>query len=88
MYTYRLTAAEFDSLKNAFESADFFLLDSNYAASRKISDGFNREITWNSDAGSKSVWVEANAATPSKLSDLLSLLNGITDVIQSKGQKD
>lgn len=87
VYTYRLTTGEFDTLRSAFESADFFSLDSDYAASQKIADGFNFEIAWNSDAGSKSVRVEANAATPSKLSDLLNVLNETTDVIESKGQK-
>ena len=86
-YTYRLTGGEFDSLRSAFESANFFSLNSSYTATQRIMDGFNHRIACNFDSASKTVAVEANASIPAVLENLLGVLNNLNTTIQSKGQK-
>ncbi len=86
-YTYRMTESELDTLKVAFESANFHSLDSVYQAAQRIMDGFDMSVTWNAGNQSKTVAVEANASVPSGLSSLLRALNNVNTAIQSKGQK-
>jgi hypothetical protein len=86
-YTYKLTLVEFDSLKSAFESADFLRLHSSYAAGQPIVDGFDLRVVCNFGSGAKTVSVEANASVPSGLSNLLRYLNSLNATIQSKGQR-
>lgn len=86
-YTYELTPNELHSLRDEFESADFFSLDSSYEALHKIMDGFDLEVKWSMSTRSKRIWVEANATTPPRLTALIGFMTELTNRIRSTGQK-
>ncbi len=86
-FTHKLSFSELDSLRNAFGSSNFFLLDDRYEATQRIVDGFNLQVAWDTGTRSKKVWVEANATTPPRLAALIGFMFDLADKIRSAGQR-
>ena len=78
---YQLTASQLDSMKDAFDRADFVTLRSKYKPKQIIMDGSYYSITYSSNGGSKTVTVESGADLPKGLQSLLDQLYRTNDII-------
>lgn len=78
---YQLTANQLDSVKDAFDRADFIALRSKYEPKEPIVDGSYYSITYSSDGGSKTVTIESGAELPKGLASLLEQLYRTNETI-------
>ncbi len=78
---YELTPVQLDSLKDAFDQADFIALRRKYEPKHPIADGFFYAISYTSDGATKTVEVEDGADYPKKLNVLLSELHRVNGMI-------
>jgi hypothetical protein len=77
----QLTSSQLDSLKDAFDRADFLTLRDRYEPKQIIMDGFLSSTTYSSDDGCKTVAVESGADLPKGLSGLLEQLYRTNEII-------
>lgn len=78
---YQLSPSQLDSLKLAFDRADFVTLKSKYEAKHPIADGFSYSISYTLDGTTKTVVVEEGADYPKKLLTLLLELHKVNELI-------
>lgn len=72
---HQLTDDHLDSLKTAFEEADFFKLKDKYSPPHIVMDGFFYSISYSTNRKSKTVTVEDGADFPEGLGRLLQILH-------------